>query len=324
MRIKLTYDNTTWLTTAQDCQDGASESTRTSARRLSTRVDAHELSPSLDPVNLAHLPPTNGEVSLGGRHMVTVASAGLGLSEFLIGPSLTHEVALRNQLLTHCVTSKSLPLSELLEVLEHLSRQEDAREAVVDAARRLGPDVAAVRSWLDAAMCNGTVPLCTRLQLHLLAAETVTPPTLQAEATSAFLAGVPLPPEALGLLGASVWVESIRRDAHLAAAALAAQLPAQALLDELASAADDPLTPFLQRGLAHKKRANRRACLDVCALVHGAPRCALLSLLATQQPLHLVADATEPPPASLHDAAALLAVEHGDKRVADTVLLRPL
>ena len=249
---------------------------------------------------------------------------GLRLSEFLVGPSLTHEVALRNQLLAHCATSKSLPLSELLEVLERLSRQEDAREAVVDAARRLGPDVADVRSWLDAAICDATVPLCTRLQLHLLTAETVTPPGLRTEAASAFLEGVQLPTEALGLLGASAWVESIRRDAHLAAAALAAQLPAQALLDELASAVDDPLTPFLQRGLAHKKRANRRACLDICALVHGAPRCALLSLLATQQPLHLVAAATEPPPASLHDAAALLAVEHGDKRVADTVLLRSL
>ena len=93
---------------------------------------------------------------------------GLRLSEFLVGPSLTHEVALRNQLLTHCATSKSLPLSELLEVLERLSRQEDAREAVVDAARRLGPDLADVRSWLDAAICDATVPLCTRLQLHLL------------------------------------------------------------------------------------------------------------------------------------------------------------
>ena len=49
---------------------------------------------------------------------------GLRLSEFLVGPSLTHEVALRNQLLAHCATSKSLPLSELLEVLARLSRQE--------------------------------------------------------------------------------------------------------------------------------------------------------------------------------------------------------
>ena len=44
----------------------------------------------------------------------------LALSEFLFGPRLTHEVKLRNRLLTRCVTTKSLLLSELLGVLERL------------------------------------------------------------------------------------------------------------------------------------------------------------------------------------------------------------
>ena len=74
------------------------------------------------------------------------------------------------------VTTKSLPLSELLGVLKRLDCYEDARETVVDAARGPWPDVATVRSWLDDAVGDATVPLCTRLQLHLLAAETVTPP----------------------------------------------------------------------------------------------------------------------------------------------------
>ena len=103
------------------------------------------------------------------------------LREFLFGPSLTHEVDVRNRLLTRFVTTKSLPLSELFGVVERLSRKEDASEAVVDAARGLGADVATVRSWLDDAVGDATVPLCTRLQLHLLTAETVTlPPALRA------------------------------------------------------------------------------------------------------------------------------------------------
>ena len=258
--------------------------------------------------------------SFGLPARMTIAeSPGPLLEDFLVGDSLAASPALRHSLICHCLTAHVLPPAALLRVLQRLSGDESASATVVELARQLHPDEA-VRDWLKESIGDSSLPLPTRLQLLAADPAAVTPPKLLEEAAAALLAGASLPPEVLGLFDASLWVDTLRCHAHHAAAALVVRLPRAHLLSSLKQADDSPLTPFLQRGLTHPKRASRRACLDVAEVVIGGASCSLLALLSVQQPLHLISATTDLPPEWLHDAAALLAIEHGDKRVADEVI----
>lgn len=238
------------------------------------------------------------------------------LSEFLVGDGFARDPQLQVAILNLCIVTAALPAAAWVAVLRVVARQPGCDEVVLRAAEKHASEQG-VRDWIVEAILDGAVPLVTRLRLHLLSQPCVPfPAALAAAAEEALLAGAPLSAEPLKLLATvELWGRALRGDAHLAAAALVELVPVEkrACLE---------VDAFLQRGLVHTKRLQRRACLEVLRSVHGVGSAAFLTLLSEAQPLHLIDALSALPPGQFHDVAALLAVGHQDDRVAQRLLGR--
>lgn len=241
---------------------------------------------------------------------------GPSLVDFLSGKSLGSSPELRSRILRHCLANSDLPTSCWVAVLDAVAHEKSAEDIVVHAIDLLQTHDE-VRKWAGVASVDVSLPLVTRLRLHLaLHGDVMIPEVLHSEAVAALLAGQAMPSEVLSLLDVPVlWKHVLKQDVHFAASMLIDYLPASSL--QLTA----ELTTFLQRGLVHSKRANRRACIDVFRAAFGSSQAALLSLLSEQQPLHLLS-AVEDPPDEFHDVAARLALRYADTRVQDAILCR--
>ena len=233
------------------------------------------------------------------------------LVDFLCSPGLATDVPLRNALLKHVLATRALSTADCwLRVLRECCKDTRCSEVVVEAVKLLSRDQAEVTIWAQAVASDPTIPLNTRLLLHLATQPgTPAPDALRDDAERALLTGTTtLPPEALQLLHLpQLFLKAVRSDAHFAAAALLQSSGAIGIL-EVAALNDDLTMPFLQRGLRHQKRAVRGACIQTLQALQGEAAAALLSLLSAQQPMHLLSAVEALPPPELHDAAAMLAL----------------
>lgn len=241
------------------------------------------------------------------------------LIDFLVGPALATSPALQTRVLQHCLATEALPAPYWIHVIAALSSSESCADVVVEAVRKHSGSDMGIKKWAAAARLDKCIPIPLRLRLHLCIEPggIDLPTALRKEAEDALLACKPIPPEAIALLDAPLlWAEALCRDAHVAAALLVDHVP------NACDKASEKLTHFLQRGLIHTKRAQRRACVHVLEATSGQSAAALLSLLAEQQPLHMLQAVDALPPGNLHDAAATLALRYGDSRVHEYILSR--
>lgn len=245
----------------------------------------------------------------------------LSLVQFICGSWMASNPALRSKLIEHCLLVGAIPLQSWPEVLDAASNDDAGQEAVIKAVLELGKTECPVRQWAERCCSDKSHPVSLRVRLHLALsgegedATIALPKLLQTDCEEAALAGQTVPPEAWRLLDAErLWPALLQTGACFAAAALLeAALPGTCPDCE-------GVTRLVETTFKTGRVAEARACCFMLDKLRGQDASAMLALLSTKQPFHLLEGLAAPSDDSLHEVAAMLALRYQDKRVHAKVL----
>jgi len=243
------------------------------------------------------------------------STTGPSLLEFVTSEAFVQRAdpVMKTTLLSYLLDTDALPQECWARVIAAVQSDPMCSEVVVSIVSRLVTADHGVGEWATNSIEDKTLPLALRVRVYLAAKDRIhSSAVLCEELRTAVLAGLPCSSAALDLLDPEpLWKAALAANAYLCAAALVAHKP------DVCQHKTPELLAFLSQGLCHPKKMQRRCCLKVLQQVYPK-NSALLTLLSEQQPLHLIVGA-EDCPAELHDAAMHLALQHGDKRILESI-----
>ncbi|CAK8995819.1 unnamed protein product [Durusdinium trenchii] len=235
------------------------------------------------------------------------------LEEFICGPWLEEHGVFRAQLLQQLLVVNDV-IEDWPRVLSACCGESRCHEAILEAVKK---GCTGAEKWAEAHTQEPSLLLSFRLRLAVQS-QSRPPPALLAEAEAALLRGEMLAPEALSSLDArSLWPRLVEQGALLPAAALLNCSGTESFEES------EQVTSLIASNLLGPS-AHARAALALLTALRPLSPPELLAALLQRQPLHLLESLPLPDeePVDLQFAAAQLALRHGDRRVAGSVLRR--